>query len=151
MEGAAMPEYMRKLADAYRTKHKLLTSDEIVASRKTLGMTQRQFADYLSVGEASIKRWELGQIQDPAMDKLIRLKTEVATAEENLAYLNSLNGEQKQWRVTVRRISGVVSISGVAASEESQWINDIVLSSIDSGQQPKEFNPDEPVEHAYLA
>jgi hypothetical protein len=41
-------------------------------------MTQRQFADFLPVGIASVKRWEVGEIQDPAMNRLMLL----AVAEE---------------------------------------------------------------------
>jgi hypothetical protein len=31
-----------------------------------------------------VKRWELGSVQDRAMDELIRLKSEPATAKQNL-------------------------------------------------------------------
>ena len=75
VEGARMEEYMRLGADAYRLKHALLTSSEIRTRRRALRMNQEQFASYLGVGPASIKRWELGQIQDQAMDRLIRLMT----------------------------------------------------------------------------
>lgn len=61
--------------DAYREKHGLLTANEIRKLRKGLNMTQGQFADYLGVGEASIKRWERGLVQDKSNDELIRAKT----------------------------------------------------------------------------
>jgi hypothetical protein len=47
-------------------------------------MTQSEFASYLGPGVASVRRWELGQIQDKAMDMLIRLKTYPAEARQNL-------------------------------------------------------------------
>jgi hypothetical protein len=47
-------------------------------------MTQQGFSDYLGTGVASVKRWEAGQIQDRAMDQLIRLKTDPEAARENL-------------------------------------------------------------------
>jgi len=62
----------RVLADAYREKKGLLTSREIKARRKDLTMTQKELADSMSVGIASIKRWEGGIIQTPGMDKLLR-------------------------------------------------------------------------------
>jgi putative zinc finger/helix-turn-helix YgiT family protein len=66
---------LRKLtADAYRQKHGLLTSTEIVSRRTRLGMSQRQFAAFLRVGEASVKRWETWQVQDESSDELIRMK-----------------------------------------------------------------------------
>lgn len=83
MEGADVPEHLRRLADAYRRGHHLLTSDEIRAQRKALKMSQRAFANYLGVGEASIKRWELGAIQDEVFDRYIRLKTDPKEASAN--------------------------------------------------------------------
>ena len=70
VEGEDMPEYMRKVADAYRRDHGLYTSEEIKDIRGKL--TQQRFADALGVGVASVKRWELGLVQDKGNDKLIR-------------------------------------------------------------------------------
>jgi transcriptional regulator with XRE-family HTH domain len=61
---------MRKIADAYRRDHDLYTSEEIKAIRGKI--TQQQFADALGVGVASVKRWELGLVQDKGNDRLIR-------------------------------------------------------------------------------
>src|SRR5712692_4900978 len=84
VKGSTMPEYMRLAADVYRANHGLLTSDEIRARRKALGMNQVEFAAHLgSVGVASVKRWELGQVQDRAMDKLIRVTTDANEAKTN--------------------------------------------------------------------
>jgi putative zinc finger/helix-turn-helix YgiT family protein len=70
VEGEDMPEYMRRIADAYRSDHGLYTSDEIRAIRGK--HTQQRFADALGVGVASVKRWELGLVQDKGNDRLIR-------------------------------------------------------------------------------
>ena len=62
--------------DAYRKKHGLLTSAQIIELREMMGMAQREFADYVGVGVASLQRWEKGLVvQDKASDELIRLKT----------------------------------------------------------------------------
>jgi putative zinc finger/helix-turn-helix YgiT family protein len=71
-------QFALQTADAYRKRHGLLTSMEIRDLRTKLGMTQLQFAEFLPVGIASVKRWELGEIQDPAMNRLMLL----AVAEE---------------------------------------------------------------------
>jgi putative zinc finger/helix-turn-helix YgiT family protein len=84
IDGSAMPEYARLLSDEYRAAHNLLTSDELRTLRERLGMSQAKFADYLGVGVASVKRWEMGRIQESAMDELIRLKTEPEAARRNL-------------------------------------------------------------------
>ncbi len=62
----------RTIADIYRTEKGLLTGQEIKNRRKDLDMTQQNLADDMSVGIASIKRWEGGIIQTPGMDKLLR-------------------------------------------------------------------------------
>lgn len=73
--GKDMPEYMRLVADEYRKRHGLLTSDEIRQRRKQLRMTQEAFAEYLKVGVASVRRWELGLVQDESMNQLIEVMT----------------------------------------------------------------------------
>lgn len=70
LEGKDVQEFMRRLADAYRHQHGLLTSDEIRAIRGE--MSQVEFARELGVGVASIKRWELGKIQTEHADRTIR-------------------------------------------------------------------------------
>ena len=76
IEGSAMPEYGRLLADKYRANHRLLTSDEIRRRRRRLGMSQQEFAEHLDVGLASVKRWEMGKIQEPRHNERIIEKTE---------------------------------------------------------------------------
>ena len=102
--GASMPEYMRLAADEYRKKNGLLTSTEIRARRKTLQMTQEEFAEYIGVGRASIKRWELGQVQEQAMDKLMRMLTGVEAARSNYKMVAQKLGKQAvQTSPAVRR------------------------------------------------
>ncbi len=88
-------EFTRLVSDAYREKHGLLTGAEIRSRRIRLGMSQQEFARYLGPGVASVKRWELGQIQDRAMDQLIRLKTDPEAAKKNVEDLRRLNVPQK--------------------------------------------------------
>lgn len=83
MDAKQMNELRKKTADAYREKHGLLTSEEIVSFRKHLKMSQAEFAIYLNVGEASIKRWETYFIQDVSQDEHMRLKCDEAFAEKN--------------------------------------------------------------------
>lgn len=83
MDTDQMNQLRRAAADKYRKKHHLLTSTDIINFRKMLGMSQTAFANYLNVGEASIKRWETYFVQDPVQDEHIRLKCDEAYAECN--------------------------------------------------------------------
>ncbi len=71
----------------YRKTAGLLSAEEIRAGRTRLGFSQEQFAEYLGVGVASVKRWELGALQDKSSDDLIRLKTDPEYAQKNLESL----------------------------------------------------------------
>ncbi len=86
--------YTGAIADAYRDKHGLLTSSRLKQIRNRLGMSQRTFANFLRVGEASVKRWESGLIQDESHDELIRLKTDLQTAKSNVARIEGLSTRQ---------------------------------------------------------
>lgn len=83
MDGEQMNLLRKISADTYRKKNNLLTSEEIIKYRALLGMSQTAFANYLKVGEASIKRWETYYVQDVVQDDHIRLKCDEAYAELN--------------------------------------------------------------------
>jgi putative zinc finger/helix-turn-helix YgiT family protein len=74
LNATQMDGYRKLLADAYRKGHGLLTSAEIKQKRAALSLSQQEFASFLNVGVASIKRWELGGVQEESMDQLLRLK-----------------------------------------------------------------------------
>jgi putative zinc finger/helix-turn-helix YgiT family protein len=83
MDTDQMNVLRRAAADKYREMNHLLTSQEIIHFRTTLGMSQVAFANYLKVGEASIKRWETYFVQDVAQDEHMRLKCDEAYADFN--------------------------------------------------------------------
>jgi putative zinc finger/helix-turn-helix YgiT family protein len=77
------------IADAYRRRNGLLTSKQLRQIRRRLGMSQREFAEFLKVGVASVKRWETGLVQDDALDQLVRLRTNIEFARSNVEQLES--------------------------------------------------------------
>ena len=83
MDSDQMNVLRQAAADKYRDNHGLLNSQKIVALRKSMDMSQREFAQYLGVGDASIKRWETYFAQETAMDEHIRLKCDKEFAEKN--------------------------------------------------------------------
>src|ERR1017187_702469 len=67
-------ELRKRTAAAYREKHGLLTSALIKFIRNKRGQNQAEFAAFLGVGAASVKRWESGLVQEKGYDQLIRMK-----------------------------------------------------------------------------
>jgi putative zinc finger/helix-turn-helix YgiT family protein len=118
-----MGEFALRVSDAYREKHQLLTSCQIKDRRLDLGMSQQQFANYLGVGSSSVKRWELGQIQDKAMNNLMVLKTDLGAARENVIEVSARLQQpfwapREQWHYLEVPISrGTNTPSGVICNE----------------------------------
>ena len=109
LEGRRMGEFMQKLGDAYRVKRGLLTSAQIRSQRERLGMSQADFATYLGVGVAGVKRWELGDIQTKTVDELIRSKTDpdyIETLLNNLYRRLAVNRTESR---AVERSNGVLT------------------------------------------
>jgi len=71
--GSMTNENLLNARNAYRVKHGLLTSDEIVAIRESYGLSQVDLARMLGWGEATISRYESKAIQDEAYDTMLRL------------------------------------------------------------------------------
>jgi putative zinc finger/helix-turn-helix YgiT family protein len=116
-----MAEFALRIADAYRARHGLLTSSQIKDRRLDLGMSQQQFSSYLGVGSSSVKRWELGSIQDKAMNDLMLLKTDVRKAEANVQELIArLGGRLDLWTDPKSESMGDWSINALWEWKDSQ-------------------------------
>ena len=74
--------YHRAGSDAYRQQHGLLTTAELDRLRRNLGMTWKQFAEFVGIGIATLKRWMGGEIQTPAYNSLVRLRADLRFAEQ---------------------------------------------------------------------
>lgn len=82
LDRKARRAYGRAAADAYRKQHRLLTTADFVEMRRNLGMSWKQFAEYVPVGVATLKRWLGGEIQSPALDVLVRLRADATFAQQ---------------------------------------------------------------------
>jgi len=60
------------MKDAYRERVGLLTSTEIIATRKKYGISQKDLSEVLDWGRATITRYENHQVQDRAHDYVLR-------------------------------------------------------------------------------
>jgi putative zinc finger/helix-turn-helix YgiT family protein len=75
-----------QITDSLRQQLGLLTPEQIRQNREVLGLTQRQLASHLGIAEATLSRWETGgQIQQRALDRLLRLYFSSAGVREALA------------------------------------------------------------------
>src|SRR6266852_9392957 len=75
----------QQISAAFRREARLRTPGEIREGREKLGLTPKQFANLLGVGEATVSRWETGaQIQQRAMDRFLRVCLASPTAVELL-------------------------------------------------------------------
>lgn len=72
-KGSMTNENLLNARNAYRVKHGLLTSDEIIEIREGYGLSQVDLARLLGWGEATISRYESKAIQDEAYDTMLRL------------------------------------------------------------------------------
>lgn len=71
-------EFRERAFDKYRAKHKLLGPQDIREIREQLGMSQKELAKRLQLGEVTISRWESNSvIQTSALDLLLRLMRDV--------------------------------------------------------------------------
>mgnify|MGYP000253125306 CR=1 FL=1 len=73
----------RVTVDTFKANNDLLTSDQVKDYREGLEMSQSQFAAYIGVGVASVKRWETYFVQDKSQDDLIRIKCDPSSAQNN--------------------------------------------------------------------
>jgi len=62
-----------KLYNIYKKRMNLLTTNEIKEIRERYGLSQKDFALALGMGEITINRLENGSIQSEAVDSIIRL------------------------------------------------------------------------------
>lgn len=102
--------YHRAVSDAYRRKVGLLTMTEIDRLRRNLAMTWPEFAGYVFVGIATLKRWRRGEIQTQALDRLVRLRADPSFLEEARRDLHRRLERPPSWH-PIRR--GRVELAGV--------------------------------------
>ena len=112
--GKSVRAYHRAVSDAYRRKAGLLTIDEIDRLRRNLKMTWPEFASYVFVGIATLKRWRRGEIQTRALDRLVRLRTDPLFIEEARSELHArLASAAVRHQVRRRPILEWASLPGV--------------------------------------
>ena len=101
--GSMTNENLLNARNAYRIKHSLLTSDEIVAIRENYGLSQVDLARLLGWGEATISRYESKAIQDDAYDIMLRLVRDNPLIALELLKKNAAKfSEQKRTKIRIK-------------------------------------------------
>ena len=127
--GRNVRAYHRAVSDAYRRKVGLLTMDEIERLRRNLDMTLAEFASYVSVGIATLKRWRRGEIQTEALDRLVRLRADLQYAESAASELRARLAHVAMTRDAFARSVFELDLFGYAAQR-------VAVSSVGSGSDP---------------
>jgi putative zinc finger/helix-turn-helix YgiT family protein len=96
LDGAAMAEI-----DRMKARHMgLLTPEEIKALRTRLGVTQREIAKLLQIGEKSWSRWENGR-ERPSRSMNILLRS-LWDGKVDVGYLRSIRKTEFNWWPVIR-------------------------------------------------
>lgn len=72
VDGKLLNDNLLSARNAYRVKHGLLTSNQIVDIRNKYGVTQVELSKLLGWGEATISRYESKAIQEEPYDNILR-------------------------------------------------------------------------------
>lgn len=73
----------QRLYDIYKKQNNLLTNGEIKKIRQKYGLTQKEYALVIGVGEVTVHRFEKGAIQTEAVDAIMKLSND----PDNMAFL----------------------------------------------------------------
>lgn len=133
----AMTEFRKRLADAYRHAVGWVTGAEIVAHRKAREFTQEDFAnEEPRVGIASVKRWELGYIQDKRSNDILVLKLRPAVQQLSACNIFVSSGSTVQQCVSA---SGTHSVSG---TQHVIALGTVTVSVADRGASMRKYMQD---------
>lgn len=131
--GKMMDENLARARNAYRKKHDLLTSDEIIGIRKKYNLSQLELANMLGWGGATISRYESKQIQDEAHDTI--LKTIGENPKEALKLL-----EKNAESFSETRYNEIKSIITKAIEESDYLQREVLESEYINYRELSEFN-----------
>ena len=71
--GRMFDENLLRARDAYRIKHNLLTSAQIIGIREKYGLTQKELSNLIGGGDVTVARYETKSIQEEIFDSQLRM------------------------------------------------------------------------------
>lgn len=101
----------------YRRRHRMLQPDEIRKWRRSWDLSQRELAELLGLGTATITRYEGGALQNEAHDKLLRFAMETANLAKLVEESKDVFNASKKERL-LQRLRGAFAKCGGSNGEE---------------------------------
>lgn len=107
-----MDENLMAAREAYREKHHYLTVKDIKNIREKYGLTQKEYARLLGVGDVTIQRYETKALQDGTYDMLMRLTNENPSYCLTLLEKNKIAFEEERYGLIRATIVKHIKLSG---------------------------------------
>ena len=125
--GDVMDRNLRCARNAYRKKHGMLQSHEIVAIREYYGLTQKELSKLLGWGEATIARYETKFIQEQAHDEILQEIRENAMFAQTCLEKNKASFDETRYGELHSLIADLVrqtsSIYHIKMALEAQYLD----------------------------
>lgn len=134
-----------RLYDNYKKQKGMLTVSEIKNIRKKYGMTQKEYALAIGVGEITVHRFENGSIQTESVDAIMRLsndpdnmcnlliKNQINFAEENYqTFMRIVNDLQKLKKHNIAKYNSNDFTNLIVETVEVEKISDNIIKKYNS-------------------
>ena len=115
----------KRLYDIYKKQNNLLTNSEIKKIRQKYGLTQKEYALVIGVGEVTVHRFENGAIQTEAIDSIMKLSND----PDNMAFLllqNRRNIDESLYSLLLQRIRELQTLKRHALVEINKFDVDVL-------------------------
>lgn len=115
----------QRLYDLYKKQNNLLTNFEIKKIRQKYGLTQKEYALIIGVGEVTVHRFEKGAIQTEAVDSIMKLSND----PDNMSFLllqNRKNIDESLYNLLLKRIKELQTLKKHALIDINKFDLDVL-------------------------
>lgn len=115
----------QRLYDIYKKQNNLLTNSEIKKIRQKYGLTQKEYALVIGVGEVTVHRFERGAIQTEAVDSIMKLSND----PDNMSFLllqNRKNIGESLYDSLLKRIKKLQTLKKHALVDVNKFDLDVL-------------------------
>lgn len=115
----------QRLYDIYKKQNNLLTNFEIKKIRQKYGLTQKEYALVIGVGEVTVHRFEKGAIQTEAVDSIMKLSND----PDNMYFLllqNRKNIGESLYNLLLKRVKELQSLKKHALIDINKFDLDVL-------------------------